>query len=521
MNSAKWARLVFVGALVGAVPLYLVRGHEQWFFLDEWDFLTSRKLGSANDLFRPHNEHWSTLPIIVYRVLWHLVGLRSYMPYQLVLILLHLTAAILLRRIILRAGVDAWIATAAACAFVFLGSGRQNIVWAFQIGFVGSLVCGLAHLILADHDGPADGRDVYGLLVGGIGLLCSGVAVTMTIVVGVAVLLRRGWRLAALHTAPLACVYLVWFGFVGHRGYEGEQSSLAQVPRFVATGLANSFTRMGQLWGIGALLGALLGIGLVVAWARCPFEQFRRTAAVPAALLIGAVVFLAIAGYGRSLAGTSAARAPRYVHLVVAMALPALAIATDALVRRWRGLAPLLVLLLVIGIPGNVEAIELSGTARFTKGSKSLVLALPQSPYAGRVPRSLRLDQAGLGGVTVGWLLDGVRSGRIPTPSGVAPETAAAATLMLVLHQSAEPVATTACRAFPGAVTVNTDARDVFVLDGGLVEARVRLTNGSFSKPRTFPAGSGSYVLVETGGVTITFSRPNRSTAQFEMCRRA
>ena len=60
-----------------------------------------------------------------------------------------------------------------------------DIVFAFQIGFDGSLVCGLAHLILADHDGPFDRRDAAGLAFGVLGLLCSGVAVTMTIVVSV------------------------------------------------------------------------------------------------------------------------------------------------------------------------------------------------------------------------------------------------------------------------------------------------------------------------------------------------
>src|SRR4029078_6788207 len=98
-------------------------------------------------------------------------------PYQAVLVALHLTAATLLRRIMRRAGVGPWIASAAALLFLCLGSGRQNIVWAFQIGFVGSLVFGLAHLILADHDGPLDRRDWFGIAFGLLGLLRSGVAV--------------------------------------------------------------------------------------------------------------------------------------------------------------------------------------------------------------------------------------------------------------------------------------------------------------------------------------------------------
>ena len=47
-----------------------------------------------------------------------------------------------------------------------------------------SLVFGVAQLLLADHDGPVDRRDWLALAAGLIGLMCSGIAVTMTIVVG-------------------------------------------------------------------------------------------------------------------------------------------------------------------------------------------------------------------------------------------------------------------------------------------------------------------------------------------------
>ena len=53
----------------------------QWFIADEWAFLADRDGGDLGDLLRPQNEHWSTIPILVYRGLWHVVGLRSYVPY--------------------------------------------------------------------------------------------------------------------------------------------------------------------------------------------------------------------------------------------------------------------------------------------------------------------------------------------------------------------------------------------------------------------------------------------------------
>jgi hypothetical protein len=62
-------------------------------------------------LFRPHNEHWVTLPVLWYRVLWQLFGLRTYDPYQLTTVILHVVAAALLRELMRRAGVGPWIAT--------------------------------------------------------------------------------------------------------------------------------------------------------------------------------------------------------------------------------------------------------------------------------------------------------------------------------------------------------------------------------------------------------------------------
>ena len=144
-------------------------------------------------------------------------GLRSYLPYQLLAIGLHLAAAALLRVIMRRAGVSPWIATAAAGLYVLFGSGSQDILVAFQITFTGALVFGLMQLLLADHDGGIDRRDALGLLAGLAALLCSDVAIAMIATVGIACLLRKRWLAALFHTAPLASIYLAWLaGFGRH-----------------------------------------------------------------------------------------------------------------------------------------------------------------------------------------------------------------------------------------------------------------------------------------------------------------
>ena len=74
-------------------------------------------------------------------------------------------------------------------------------MWGFQVTLTGSLFCGLAHLLFADHDGRSSGRDVFGIALGAIAIMSSAVGVAMVMGVGAAVLIRRGWAAALLHTA--------------------------------------------------------------------------------------------------------------------------------------------------------------------------------------------------------------------------------------------------------------------------------------------------------------------------------
>ena len=67
-----------------------------------------------------------SLPILLYRLLWVMVGLRSYLPYRIILLVLHLVAAGILLALMRRSGVRPWIATIVAVAFVYFGSGGEN-----------------------------------------------------------------------------------------------------------------------------------------------------------------------------------------------------------------------------------------------------------------------------------------------------------------------------------------------------------------------------------------------------------
>ena len=331
-------------SLVVAFALLLYITRTQWFYFDEWAFLTDRGFaGQPLDLFRPHNEHWSTIPILIYRALFALFAVRSYLPYMAVLLLIHIAVAHLLWRLMRREGVDGWVATSLSAVFLVFGAGWENLIWAFQIGVLGSLAFGLVALLVVATDvvlTPVRQGAIWFLLI--CGLMCSGIGVTMVAVVAVAVLLRRGPRKAAITVALPAAVYIVWLLLVGRRGLGGvpiTAGSLVNLPGYVWTGISSTLDGLSGFIGAGAALAVAL-----LAW----WIWKRHDAAIHASAFAGSVgvlVFYIINGLGRAALGVAEATSARYVYIGGALLLPTIGWAITQVARR-----DLLARLAVLGV---------------------------------------------------------------------------------------------------------------------------------------------------------------------------
>jgi hypothetical protein len=508
-SSEPTALTVFFLAEFVAFVFYLAISRHMWFYLDEWDFLANRTAFNLGDLFRAHNEHWVTIPVLMYRGLWWVFGLHSYVPYQVVILVLHLGAALLIRVVMRRVGVRPWTATIVACVLVFFGSGYQNIVLPFQMTLVGSLVFGLMQLLGATHDRPdmrsLDRRDWYALGAGCAALMCSGVGVSMVIAVGVAVLMVRGWRLALVHTVPLAALYVGWYAAIGHSGFTGYHANVGQILSFVRTFVAATFGAMGHVRGVGPLLGVLLIGGLFLAYRPLDWRTLREQAALPVGLLVGALALLLITGFGRAGLGTFQEKS-RYLHLVAAMTLPALAVAADTVMRRFRPLSVVVVAVIVVGIPGNLNVIDTYMTRPIVTNQvayRQMMLSLPYVAVAKEVPAAVKPEQQLAHFVTIGWLLAGAASGRIPKPSTISPADQAMDTLRLSFEQGPG-------RRVPGDVCVAVARQHVFTLTTGQ-QLVVRAPSGSF---RFLPAatagtyGTYPFLAITPAGSIFTAVRP-------------
>lgn len=426
-SGAAW---VF-GAMVAVSFVALLRlGDHYWFFRDDWVFLAEREL-TVEDLFDPHNAHWSTVPVFIFRVLYRVFGLRSYVPYQAVVIALHLGVVVMLRAVMRRAGVGPWLATAVAAVGLLLGSGREDIVWAFQIGFTGSMAFSLGQLLLADHDGPIGRRDVAALALGGVALMTASPAIALTVVIGLALLVRRGWQAAAIQTVPLGLAWFVW-SQITHpdTGSPFGRPDLDVMVEWVWNGLLSTFLALVDHQAVAFAIVGLLVAGVVLAvFVAAPGDepatwwQRLQRIATPLALFAAVGIFMVMSVQARWIAGSNAARASRYVYFYVMCSLPVLAVAAQALARRARLAGIALAALLLIGVPANVRRFDDPPFGPAYHAEREQILSnAPRMPFAREVDPELRpFPDPYMGeGVDMGFLLGAYDSGRLD-PSGPIP----------------------------------------------------------------------------------------------------
>jgi hypothetical protein len=336
----RFVREVHFLSLLAAGALLLLESTKLWFTLDEWDFLAYRgiQLGT-HGLFYPHNGQWSTFPILIWRAIFNVVGVRDYWLYALPMIVAHLLVANVLWRLMLRYEVEPWTATVLAACFLVVGVGWANVTWAFQLGFVGSLLFGLLSVEAVERD-----QKVLPAVWGVCALMFSDIGVAMIVTVGLVALAHRKFRLAAYSALPPAAIFLVWYALVGHNGADPASNfkvlTVGSMSSYVWTGLTST---MGGFVNASRTVGAAVVVILAVA------VVVKRNA--PAVLAVSVPLFYVIVGLGRLDLGTREASAVRYSYIAVALFLPLIGQVITVLSHR-RILRPIVCfgLLFLIGL---------------------------------------------------------------------------------------------------------------------------------------------------------------------------
>lgn len=314
-----------VTLVLGFIVLVAV-GRGQWFVNDDWTIL------ALTDPMRSHGGHWNTAATLIFTALFQVFGLTTYLPYLIPAILAHLAVVHVTWRLVLRVGVSPWLATLGATTVILFGAAAENVLWAFQVGFMGSMALALGALLLITRE-----RLTLPVAVGAgaLAVACLPFASTglpILATAGIVAIIRHGWWRAVAVFAPAAVVYVAWFvlfrvpsaDILAPQGIE----YLTAAPVFFAVVIAAGY---GQ-WVGQVILGPFIALGILVwVW------RERRTwlgPHLPAyALLVGIVIFAGLTAVSRGGMVIQAAAAERYVYVVAIMSLPIVMIVLD---RLWR-----------------------------------------------------------------------------------------------------------------------------------------------------------------------------------------
>lgn len=315
---------VFGAATVTAFAWLMTLGRGLTFFYDEWDFVSAGASGSYwHQVIQPHNGHPSMVPYTIYDILLNTVGLRSYWPYQVVLVVFDVGCGLLVF-VLLRRKVHPLGAAAAGSVLILLGPAWQDLLWPFQIGFIGSVAGGLGALVLLDRDGRRTDVGALGCLV--FAIASSGVGLVFVAGVGVELLWRRrDWLRLWIPLVPLA-LFVTWYKTMGDS--QVSTISLSSMAHTAAQGTTQTIGAVvGRGTTAGTVLGIVLGVLCLIGFVRSPRRAGRLAMAITG---LSSFWILTDVARGASVSSPSRYLYPAAALVLIAMGeLPSLVVVTE------------------------------------------------------------------------------------------------------------------------------------------------------------------------------------------------
>jgi hypothetical protein len=364
-----WLSLAVLALGTAVLLFHATRGITAWF--DEWIWLLTRRGNSIGSFLDSYNGHLSLVPVAVYKLLWVTAGLRTYVPYRVMLIVAHLGCCTLLFRYALPR-VGGPLAVLAAALLLLFGPGWENLLWPFQITWLLSLGAGVGALLALERQDRRGDLAACGLLA--LALASSGIGVPIALALAVELGLRRSrwghWWIAGI---PVG-LYALWS--IGYQHTTITAQSLTGAPNFVATGLAATF---GGLAGLGGNTGqdgagSLLTFGpaLLVAALALVMWRLTRLRRIPPRIVVLATLLLSfwvITALTRSGFGNPYSSRYLYVSALFAILL-AVELAGGTRPARW--LEAAIAFVVAAAVLANIgvirdEANTLRGEAQVTK----------------------------------------------------------------------------------------------------------------------------------------------------------
>lgn len=285
--------LLGLGLVVSGV-LILSLTAKLTFIADEWNLLLLRQGWGLSQFLEPFNGHPIMAPALIFKLLQEIFGMGTARPMQVAATATFLLSNVLLF-VYLRKRVGEWAALIGTFLILFLGAAFEDLLFAFQIGYFGSLAAGIGALIALDRNDQKGDRIASVLLVAS--LLFSSIGIAFIAAVAAEWALNpRNRKQRLLVPLPAVFLYAIWWIGWGHEvsansldpGF--EISVLPKVPGFMFDAFASGLTSLaGLATGDGSepdqpnLVWGKIGALLLIAGA---IWRIRRMGGVPKGFLV-------------------------------------------------------------------------------------------------------------------------------------------------------------------------------------------------------------------------------------------
>jgi hypothetical protein len=323
----SWAAIAIVLAAGAGLIAYQTRG--TFFWADEWEWILTRRGGGLDTFLQPHNQHFSLVPVALYKLLFATAGLRHYWPYRALLIGVEVICALLIF-MYGRRRVGGLYAVLAAVLILTFGPGWQDMLWPFQNAWILTVVGGVGALLALDR--RTRNGDIAACVLLGLSLASASPGIAVAAGLTLEVLLTRRRRDLWIVAIPIA-LYALWWA--GYQHTQFSRHALLLLPRFVfdsAAGTLSALTGLAQVdvindgkgdflsWGAPLLLAALVAM----AW------RLRTLGRIPTRVLTLSTILLVfwfLTGIGRayvavgSLVLTSTGDESRYLYIGASYAM--------------------------------------------------------------------------------------------------------------------------------------------------------------------------------------------------------
>ncbi len=405
-GRARTGWIALAGLVAVALAMLLYLGRSTSFYFDEWDWILGRRGWNLDALLLPHNEHLSLAPVLVFKLLFATVGIDSYLPYRVAGLVVH-CAVVLLLFAYARRRVGDVLALGAAAIILFLGTAWPDVLWPFQMGFLGSLAAGIGALLALDRE---DRRgDVTAAVLLAVALSSSSLGIPLLFAAALEVLGRPDRRARWWVIAAPAVLYGAWY--VGYGGQSSATSdNLFGAPHYVAeaaAGAAGALFSLGRDWGRTLAVGLL--VALLVGLHRRGHASWRLIALIAAPL-----GFWFLTAVARGQLGEPAS--PRYLY-PGAVFLLLIAVEAAAGLRLTRGALAVGAVILAAALLGNVGAMR-DGAGFLRDESTAVDGALAALPLvAAKVGPDFQPDPESAPQIRAGAYLAAVRDLGSPAPS--------------------------------------------------------------------------------------------------------